>query len=129
MKNWITLNEPSSYCYGGYVDGGLVPDRCPASSTPLNSSSSVLPTPNSPAEAHFFTGILLPRCQPTEPAPTANSPAEADFIMGISLTQRQATEPAPTENSPAEAHFFTGARNQLLAHAAAVTLYKDNFQV
>ncbi|KAI4385360.1 hypothetical protein MLD38_003396 [Melastoma candidum] len=28
VKNWITLNEPYSYCYGGYGVGALVPWRC-----------------------------------------------------------------------------------------------------
>lgn len=99
MKNWITLNEPVSYCYGGYVDGGLAPGRGSDSSTPLNS----------PAEGHeIFTGIHLPRCQATEPAGNG----------GGSLGNGDpGTEP------------YIVARNQLLAHAAAVKLYKDNFQV
>ncbi|KAI4383680.1 hypothetical protein MLD38_009488 [Melastoma candidum] len=28
VKHWITLNEPYSYCYGGYAVGALVPWRC-----------------------------------------------------------------------------------------------------
>ncbi|KAL5567252.1 hypothetical protein UlMin_030416 [Ulmus minor] len=28
VKHWITLNEPWSYSFGGYVNGGLAPGRC-----------------------------------------------------------------------------------------------------
>ncbi|KAF7121473.1 hypothetical protein RHSIM_Rhsim13G0229300 [Rhododendron simsii] len=112
VKNWITLNEPVSYCCGGYVDGGLAPGRGSDSSIPLNSpaegrdSDSSIPL-NSLAEGHeTFTGIRLPRSQATEPAGNRRSSGDGD----------PGTEP------------YIVARNQLLAHAAAVKLYKDNFQ-
>ncbi|XP_058200436.1 beta-glucosidase 12-like isoform X2 [Rhododendron vialii] len=104
VKNWITLNEPVMYCCCGYADGRHAPGRGPASSstTPPNSSST-----NSLAEGHeIFTGILLPRCQATEPAGNGGSSDNGD----------PGREP------------YIVARNLLLAHAAAVKLYKDNFQ-
>ncbi|KAG5517694.1 hypothetical protein RHGRI_038170 [Rhododendron griersonianum] len=76
--------------YNGFLNGTLAPGRGPAASTPLNSSSSVLPTPNSPAEDHSFGS-----------SENAGDPGTEPYIV---------------------------ARNQLLAHAAAVKLYKDNFQ-
>ncbi|KAF7142656.1 hypothetical protein RHSIM_Rhsim05G0067300 [Rhododendron simsii] len=114
VKNWITLNEAVMYCCCGYVDGIHAPGRGPASSstpsgrgpasslTPPNSSST-----NSLAEGlEIFTGIRLPRCQATEPAGNGGS----------------------SENGDPGREPYIVARNLLLAHAAAVKLYKDNFQ-
>ena len=28
VKHWITLNEPYSYVYAGYVEGKFAPGRC-----------------------------------------------------------------------------------------------------
>ncbi|XP_059654486.1 raucaffricine-O-beta-D-glucosidase-like [Cornus florida] len=42
VKHWITLNEPSIFCIGGYVNGTLAPGRGASSPEPVKSLHSFL---------------------------------------------------------------------------------------
>jgi len=93
VKNWITLNEPWSFSYGGYAVGFLAPGRgfFPPTTARRRSIQDLLPP--SPFSA-------------PPPSSTKRSGPVGD----------PATEP------------YIVSHNQLLAHGAAVKLFRDKYQ-
>ncbi|KAM7502628.1 hypothetical protein LguiB_001532 [Lonicera macranthoides] len=89
VKHWITLNEPWSFSYGGYVLGTFAPGRC--------------------TEGKDYIKDFLPssRCTSQE----AFNLKKKESCGGDS-----GTEP------------YIISHNQLLAHAAAVKVYKHKYQ-
>ncbi|KAL2481845.1 Beta-glucosidase 17 [Abeliophyllum distichum] len=81
VKNWITLNDPWTFCFGGYVMGSFAPGR---------GSSS------------------------------------AEHVKGSIACHRGTKSHACNGNPGTEPYLV--AHNLLLAHAAAVDLYKQTFQ-
>ncbi|KAM7465422.1 hypothetical protein LguiB_012984 [Lonicera macranthoides] len=172
VKNWITLNEPWSFCVGGYVVGNLPPGRGivpkPAEkllmSAPIETKSISLLSGN-----HYANQLQIQNIFPygrysswdediypmvstlssrgghgsvTEPTWSVYNRTDMVGFMKI----KTATEP-PSSNDPVisfrsydgptedarkygdpRVEPYKVAHNQLLAHAAAVHLYKDNYQ-
>ncbi|KAM7461384.1 hypothetical protein LguiA_029505 [Lonicera macranthoides] len=147
VKNWITLNEPWSFCVGGYVVGNLPPGRGivpkPAEkllmSAPIETKSISLLSGN-----HYANQLQI---QNIFPYGRYSSWDEDIYPMVSTLSSnnrmystRSSNDPVisfrsydgPTEDArkygDPRVEPYKVAHNQLLAHAAAVHLYKDNYQ-
>lgn len=94
MKNWITLNEPWSFSYGGYALGTLAPGRgfFPPTTATRRSIQDLLP-----------------------PSPYSYPPPSS----------KQRTTPVGDPGTEP----YVVSHNQILAHGAAVKLYRGNYQV
>ncbi|KAM7502629.1 hypothetical protein LguiB_001533 [Lonicera macranthoides] len=89
VKHWITLNEPWSFSYGGYVLGTFAPGRC-----------------------------------------TEGKDYIKDFLPSSRCTSQEAFGLKKKESCGGDSgrEPYIISHNQLLAHAAAVHLYRNNYQ-
>ncbi|KAK2997898.1 hypothetical protein RJ639_025919, partial [Escallonia herrerae] len=99
VKHWITLNEPWSYCVGGYVTGILAPGRGPSSPEYIKQALSSFP----PIHGRY-----------------------SRWDLDIQRFWDRGDD--DHKNGDPGVEPYQVAHNQLLAHAFAVKMYKENFQ-
>ncbi|XP_059665437.1 beta-glucosidase 24-like [Cornus florida] len=110
VKNWVTLNEPSCYSSGGYATGSLAPGR--GASAQGHATVSLAPGHVSSLPRHSNMGIIPPTWgRYTSWQPSCNNGGDKGIELGDS-----GTEP------------YLVTHHQLLAHAAAVKLYREKYQ-
>ncbi|KAM7461382.1 hypothetical protein LguiA_029503 [Lonicera macranthoides] len=107
VKNWITLNEPWSFCVGGYVVGNLPPGRGPSIPKHVEGASIYgqgqhRNVDNYPYGRYSGWDMTFP------------------ILSEFSKDHKKNGDPGVEP--------YKVAHNQLLAHAAAVHMYKDNYQ-
>ncbi|KAM7465421.1 hypothetical protein LguiB_012983 [Lonicera macranthoides] len=107
VKNWITLNEPWSFCVGGYVVGNLPPGRGPSipkhvKGPSISGHGQHRNVNNYPYGRYSGWNMAFPT------------------ITKFNIDDKKNGDPGVEP--------YKVAHNQLLAHAAAVHLYKDNYQ-
>ncbi|KAM7461383.1 hypothetical protein LguiA_029504 [Lonicera macranthoides] len=107
VKNWITLNEPWSFCVGGYVVGNLPPGRGPSipkhvKGPSISGHGQHRNVENYPYGRYSGWNMTFP------------------IITKFNIDDKKNGDPGVEP--------YKVAHNQLLAHAAAVHLYKDNYQ-
>ncbi|KAA8527262.1 hypothetical protein F0562_034641 [Nyssa sinensis] len=115
VKNWITVNEPWTYCYGGYVTGALAPGRC---SAPTKHVGGVLGWGRYSCwqQLSFSNGEDL-----------ANNETFCVINDQIHARARGRKQPRHIGGDSGREPYIV-AHNQLLAHAAVVKLYNQNYK-
>nr|BAP90523.1 glucosidase [Ophiorrhiza pumila] len=115
VKHWITINEPWSFAYGGYFTGNLAPGYHAQTDKIAPHQSTKIPNDDDD-DAHHKSSIFPP--SRFSLPPSSSSASETPAIIPAKKL------PYPDVNK----YPYLVAHHQILAHAKAVKLYRQNYQ-
>ncbi|XP_022893288.1 beta-glucosidase-like isoform X2 [Olea europaea var. sylvestris] len=124
VKRWITLNEPWTFCYYGYVMGNFSPRNETSTEQQTKSMEQLMRS----SILHYTCAMTIPQFTPPKKDQAGKTDSsEGDPIGDLDAMAQKLLHHTSSNGNPGT-NPYTVAHNLILAHAHAANIYRKYYQ-